>query len=55
MAEYSNVSFENNGKLKLLIIVGSRDTVEEMVRNDRKTLRYSGLQSFITMWRESGL
>ncbi len=40
---------------KLLIIVGSRDTVEEMVRNDRKTLRYSGLQSFITMWRESGL
>ena len=24
MADYSNVSFKNNGKLKLLIIVGTR-------------------------------
>ena len=24
MADYSNISFKNNGKLKLLIIVGTR-------------------------------
>lgn len=40
---------------KLLIIVGSRETVEQMVQNDRKTLRYSGLRYFITTWREAGL
>ena len=33
---------------KLLIIVGSRDTVETMVKNDRKNRRYSGLRSFLT-------
>lgn len=40
---------------KLLIIVGSRATVEDMVNNDRKTLRYSGLQTFITVLQEAGL
>ena len=32
---------------KLLIIVGSAQTVEEMVQNDKKTLRYSGLEHFM--------
>ena len=27
MADYSNVSFKNNGKLKLLIIVGTRPEI----------------------------
>lgn len=31
----------------LLIIVGSRDTMAEMVNNNRKTLRYSGLKYFL--------
>ncbi len=40
---------------KLLIIVGSRGTVEMMVQNDRKTLRYSWLQRFIESLREAGI
>ena len=31
----------------LLILVGSRDTIQEMVENNRKTLRYSGLRYFL--------
>ena len=31
----------------LLIVTGSRDTVEQMVENDRKTLRYTGLRHFL--------
>lgn len=27
--------------------VGSRDTIQEMVENNRKTLRYSGLRYFL--------
>ena len=27
MADYSNISFRNNGKLKLLIIVGTRPEI----------------------------
>ncbi|MGI6264060.1 MAG: ATP-dependent DNA helicase, partial [Acutalibacteraceae bacterium] len=38
---------------KLLIIVGSAQTVEEMVQNDRKTLRYTGLGTFIAALREA--
>lgn len=33
---------------RLLIIVGSRERVEFMVRNNRKTLRYTGLKHFLT-------
>ncbi len=32
---------------RILIIVGDRKTVERMVENDRKTLRYSGLKKMI--------
>ncbi len=32
---------------KLLVLVGSRQTVETMVNNDRKTLRYTGLKHFL--------
>ena len=32
---------------KLLITVGNRETVKAMVENDRKTLRYTGLQYFL--------
>lgn len=32
---------------KMLIIVGSNESVNKMIENDRKTLRYTGLRSFI--------
>lgn len=32
---------------KMLIIVGSNESVNKMIANDRKTLRYTGLRSFI--------
>lgn len=32
----------------LLIIVGSRETLDRMIANDRKTLRYTGLHAFLT-------
>lgn len=32
----------------LLILVGNWETVEKMVENDRKTLRYTGLRHFLT-------
>ena len=31
----------------LLIIVGSRETLDKMIENDRKTLRYTGLRKFL--------
>ena len=31
----------------LLIIVGSRETLDKMIENDRKTLRYTGLRHFL--------
>ena len=37
----------------LLILVGSRETLAEMVENDRRTLRYSGLRGFWNS-RQSG-
>ena len=39
----------------LLILVGSRATVAEMVNNNRKTLRYSGLGYFLKQTEELGL
>lgn len=38
---------------KLLIIVGSKDTVAQMVENNRKTLRYSGLETLILALKET--
>ncbi|MBR3779507.1 MAG: ATP-dependent RecD-like DNA helicase [Clostridia bacterium] len=32
---------------RLLIIVGSRETLDRMIENDRKTLRYTGLRHFL--------
>lgn len=32
----------------LLILVGTKETVQAMVENDKKTKRYTGLQSFLT-------
>ena len=32
---------------KMLILVGSTNTVNEMIGNDRKTLRYTGLWEFL--------
>ena len=32
----------------LLIIVGHRETLDRMIENDRKTLRYTGLRHFLT-------
>jgi len=31
----------------LLILVGSRETLSKMIENDRKTLRYTGLKTFL--------
>ncbi len=38
----------------LLVIVGSRETLREMVENDRKTLRYTGLKAFMEEMEEPG-
>ena len=32
---------------KLLILVGKTEIAEHMIRNNKKTLRYSGLQEFL--------
>ncbi len=40
---------------KLLIVVGSMETVERMIENDRKTLRYTGLGAFLRRAEEAGL
>ena len=32
----------------LLVIVGSRETLDRMIENDRKTLRYTGLRHFLS-------
>ncbi len=39
---------------KLLIMVGSRETLQQMVDNDRKTLRYTGLGHFMACSEEMG-
>lgn len=39
---------------KLLVLVGSRDTLQQMVDNNRKTLRYTGLQFFLHRSEEMG-
>lgn len=36
----------------LLILVGSRDTLQKMIDNDRKTLRYTGLGTFLQRFGE---
>ena len=40
MADYSNVSFQNNGKLKLLIIVGTRPEIIRLAAVINKTRKY---------------
>ena len=40
---------------KLLVLVGSRDTLQQMVDNNRKTLRYTALQYFLTRSAEVSL
>ena len=40
MADYSNISFRNNGKLKLLIIVGTRPEIIRLSAVINKTRRY---------------
>ncbi|MBQ8683050.1 MAG: ATP-dependent RecD-like DNA helicase [Clostridia bacterium] len=37
---------------KLLILVGSKDTAQQMINNDRKTLRYTGLKHFLSQAAE---
>ena len=37
---------------KLLVLVGSRDTIQRMIDNDRKTLRYTGLRIFLQRFGE---
>ena len=39
----------------LLVLVGSRDTVQRMIDNNRKTLRYTGLRHFLLQAVEIGL
>ena len=40
---------------KLLVLVGSHETVMRMIDNDRKTLRYTGLCTFLRRAEETGL
>ena len=40
MADYSNIAFKNNGKLKLLIIVGTRPEIIRLAAVINKTRRY---------------
>lgn len=40
---------------KLLILVGSRETIDQMIQNDRRTRRYTGLCTFLRQAAESGL
>lgn len=40
MSDYSNVSFQNNGKLKLLIIVGTRPEIIRLAAVINKTRKY---------------
>ena len=40
MADYSNVPFKNNGKLKLLIIVGTRPEIIRLAAVINKTRKY---------------
>ena len=40
MADYSNISFRNNGKLKLLIIVGTRPEIIRLAAVISKTRKY---------------
>ena len=40
---------------KLLILVGSRDTLQQMIDNNRKTLRYTGLRVFLLQTGVVGL
>ena len=39
----------------LLIIVGSHETLQQMIDNDRKTLRYTGLRTFLLQMGDTGL
>ena len=32
---------------KMLVLVGSLETIQQMIDNDRKTLRYTGLRTFL--------
>lgn len=50
---YRNILYTAVTRAKsLMVLVGSRGTVAEMVNNDRKTLRYSGLEHFLTKAEE---
>ena len=40
MSDYNNISFKNNGKLKLLIIVGTRPEIIRLAAVINKTRRY---------------
>ena len=44
MADYSNITFKNNGKLKLLIIVGMEKVVQYMIQNVDSKKRNTGLE-----------
>ena len=39
-----NIGFRNNGKLKLLIIVGREETIAVMTENAKRNRRYTGLK-----------
>ena len=42
--DYSNVTWKENGKLKLLIIVGREETIAMMTENAKRGRRYTGLK-----------
>ena len=44
---YLWIGFDGTRAKKLLILVGSRSTVEQMVANNRRTLRYTNLKAML--------
>ena len=45
--DYSDIKFKNDGRLKLLIIVGDNRRVDFMIDNNRRTLRYTCLKELL--------
>ena len=42
--DYSDIHFKNDGRLKLLIIVGDDQTAYQMIDNYRQSRRYTALR-----------
>lgn len=56
MLRYRNLFYTGITRAKeLLILIGSRQTIAEMVENNRRTKRYTGLYHFLTTGKDADL